>query len=739
MTFMKFLLKILILILYATYSLREFFNKVIHYLGIEKLILEANFDADSFNQYIYNMICHILIRAQVICTYVTSTNHKLIGLYYLYYGTFIGLVAIIMSIFIRVELGFIGTQLFMGNTHLYNMFVTMHGILMLLFVLMPMAFGGLGNLLIPVLIGTNEMAFPRMNSLSFWLLVPSIIILLTSMLIELGVGTGWTLYPPLSNYMYHSSPSVDLFIISIHLSGISSILSAINFIITITESQIKSIQNQQLYTWAIIITSILIIIVMPVLAGAITLLLIDRNFNTSFYDSCGGGDPILFQHLFWFFGHPEVYILVLPIFGIISLIIPIYTKKYIFGRVSMIYAMCTIGFIGLFVWAHHMYTVGLNVDSKAYFTAASMIIGIPTGVKIFSWVATFWDSTLYLRTPILFCAGFLVLFTIGGLTGLVVANSGIDISVHDTYYVIAHFHYVLSLGVIFGLFASIYYLIPKLLGFVYNETLAQTHFWLTFLGVNLTFFPMHLLGLAGMPRRIIEYADVYIFWNFISTYGSFISIIGLSMFMYIMYQCISFILITNINNFIELIKTQYTSWFYYSRDKNFNMISYTPTVLNELLYTLSKRCIHCSIEHNRKNYITNLYTNIIYYKNNKFECILGAYITTSDNNTTLKTCHSTGKMYFILKCMFARMNFYENVLYYNTFSYEQSLSSPLMKITHIESPFILNGFFNDILQDIYIYKLMYISHVTCFFKYPINELYNKTGWPLFAMQTTASQ
>lgn len=609
-------------------------------------------------------------------TYVYTTNHKVIGMLYIYFGIFIGFIAMIMSIMIRIELCFPGDQIFLGNTQLYNIFVTMHGLLMLLFVLMPIVFGGLGNLLIPLFICSNDMSFPRLNNLSFWLLVPSTLLLLSSTVVEFGVGTGWTLYPPLSNYLFHSGPSIDMCILSLHLAGISSILSAINFIVTILDSSVKSLQGQFLYVWSILITSVLVIIVMPVLAGAITLLLIDRNFNTSFYDSCGGGDPILFQHLFWFFGHPEVYILVLPIFGIISHIIPIYTRKHIFGKVSMVYAMLTIGFIGLFVWAHHMYTVGLNVDSRAYFTAASMIIGIPTGVKVFSWVATFWNSTFHLRTPILFCAGFLLLFTMGGLTGLVVANSGIDIAIHDTYYVVAHFHYVLSLGVLFGIFAAIYYLAPKFTGVMYNETLAQTHFWITFIGVNLTFFPMHILGLAGMPRRIMDYADVYIFWNYISTYGSFVSLVGLLLFIYIVYDCMVLSIDSEVDRAVILKKKQwfFNVWLYHSRDLDFNVINiytiihgYILAITNVLLHTYDKTA-HSDLTEVHKTY---------YCVHN--ELIHGNFAE---------------KHYRYFSTFGPRTNFALHARYYATITYEQALPFLIRQFTHMEAPFIIHGFKN---------------------------------------------
>lgn len=578
--------------------------------------------------YYYILFASVYINKSNLYKYIYSTNHKTIGLLYIYLGTFIGIIAVILSILIRIELSFPSNQLFMGNNQLYNMFVTVHGLLMLLFVLMPIVFGGFGNILIPILIGTNDMAFPRLNSLSFWMLLPSILLLIISMFVELGVGTGWTLYPPLSNYLYHSSPSIDLVIFSLHLSGISSILSSINFIITILELRITPLYSLPLYSWSIFVTSILIIIVIPVLAGAITLLLLDRNFNTSFYDVLGGGDPILFQHLFWFFGHPEVYVLVLPIFGIISQIIPTFSNRGIFGKSSMIYAIWTIGFVGLIVWAHHMYTIGMNVDSRAYFTAASMIIGIPTGVKIFSWIATLWNSSIEIRTPVLFCIGFLLLFTIGGLTGIIVANSGIDIVVHDTYYVVAHFHYVLSLGVVFGIFAAFYYWIPKILGIYYNEMYGQMHFWITFIGVNLTFFPMHFLGLAGMPRRIPDYPDIYMSWNLLSTYGSYVSLIGLLLYIYILYKLMLDYKIYN-NSIIDNI------WFVFSKtiDGLLNQLSISNTILASVINMTSK--LKESIQ-NAFYYKLYIYTQLISVNNVNYLNAHSTHLISSVNLFVLK-------------------------------------------------------------------------------------------------------
>jgi len=454
-----------------------------------------------------------------------STSHKDIAILYLGFAFFSGLIGTFLSLLIRLELALPGRGMLDGNGQLYNVIITAHGVLMLLFLTMPALFGTFGNWLVPIMVGAVDVAFPRLNNISFWLNPAALVMLLLSALVEQGVGTGWYLYPPLS--VQHSGSSVDLAILALHINGLSSILGSINLLVTIAGMRAAGLKLNQmpLFVWSIAFTSILVIVAFPVLAAALVMLLTDRNLNTAYF--VDSGDLVLYQHLFWFFGHPEVYILILPGFGIISQVVSFFSQKPVFGVLGMVCALAAISIVGFIVWAHHMFTVGLDLDTIAYFTSATMIIAVPTGVKIFSWMATIYAGRTWFTTPMWFAAGFIFLFTVGGVTGVVLANGGVDMLVHDTYYVVAHFHYVLSMGAMSALFAGLYFWLSLMTGLSYDEGRGQLHFWTFFIGVNLTFFPMHMMGLAGLPRRYFDYPDSFAGWNSLASYGSLVSFLSI--------------------------------------------------------------------------------------------------------------------------------------------------------------------------------------------------------------------
>jgi cytochrome c oxidase subunit 1 len=485
-----------------------------------------------------------------------STNHKDIGILYLFVSGFVGFLSVSFTVYMRMELMHPGVQymclegarLFPAalnectpNGHLWNVLITYHGILMMFFVVIPALFGGFGNYFMPLQIGAPDMAFPRLNNLSFWMFCTGVALGIASILApggngQAGSGVGWVMYPPLSTS--ETGISMDLAIFAVHVSGASSILGAINMITTFLNMRAPgmTLHKVPLFSWSIFVTAWLILLALPVLAGAITMLLMDRNFGTTFFDPSGGGDPVLYQHILWFFGHPEVYIVVVPAFGIVSHVVSTFSRKPIFGYLPMVYAMVAIGALGFVVWAHHMYTVGMSLTQQSYFMLATMVIAVPTGVKIFSWIATMWGGSVSFKAPMMWALGFIFLFTVGGVTGIVLSQAGVDRAYHDTYYVVAHFHYVMSLGAVFGIFAGIYFYLPKMSGRKIPEWAGHLHFWMMFIGANITFFPQHFLGRNGMPRRIIDYSEAFATWNYVSSLGAFLSFASFLFFIVILFK-----------------------------------------------------------------------------------------------------------------------------------------------------------------------------------------------------------